>query len=143
MATTGKDFNLEAQKTHGQQIGGVVYELQKHSVRARCPKCFTEQFTRVNSKVSSGGVTWAILCCCFGSWLLSLLVLCMDGFREFIHYCPACNSIMGIYRPKFSGGLIALLVLITLGIIGIEILLVIFVILPRLNGYSGYNGYGY
>ena len=146
IATTGNTYsgyyenNLGAQNTPVQEGRGVICVLQKDSVRARCPCCFTDQFTRVDSKVSSGGVAWAIGCCCFGSPLLSLLVLFMDGFKEFTHYCPACNSLMGICRPTFSGGMIALLVLVSLGIICLQILALIYVVLPMLaNPNSPYS----
>ena len=134
MPATGKNFNLEAQHAPIQQIGGVNSELysdrdtHKYSVRARCPNCFTEQFTRVDAKVSSKGKIWAILCCFFGSWILSLLVLCMGVFREYVHYCPACHSIVGIYRPPFSARYAVLLVLITLVTIALQIGVIILVV---------------
>ena len=108
-------------------------EIGKNSVMVRCSNCQRDNFSRVESKVSSNGMVWAILCCCFGSWLLSLLVLCMEGFREFLHYCPSCNSIIAIYKPKFSSGLICLLVLMTVGIIALQIVMIIFVVLPRFH----------
>ena len=105
---------------------GEIAKLEKHSAGITCRNCRRENFTRVESKVSGNGMAWAICCCCFGTWLLSFLVFCMDGFREFTHYCPSCNSIVGMYKPSFSGGMICLLILITLGVIAVEILVVVF-----------------
>jgi len=124
---TGNILNAHVEGTKGRQ------EIGKDSVMVRCSNCQRDNFTRVESKVSSNGMLWAILCCCFGSWLLSLLVLCMEGFREFFHYCPSCNSVIAIYKPKFSSGLICLLVLMSVGIIALQILVVIFVLLPRFS----------
>ena len=119
------------------------YAFEKFSVKVRCNNCSNEQFTRVERKVSSNGMAWAILCCFCGSWILSLLVLCVDGFREFLHYCSSCNSLLGIHKPTFSRGLICLLVLLTVFIIGLQVAIFIFIILPVLsgNGSDGYYGY--
>ena len=108
-------------------------EIGKDSVMVHCSNCRRNNFSRVESKVSSNGMVWAILCCCFGSWLLSLLVLCMEGFREFSHYCTSCNSLIAIYKPKFSSGLICLLVLMTVAIIALQIVVIIFVVLPMFH----------
>ena len=99
--------------------------LDKFSVKVRCNNCSQEQFTRVDSKVSSGGIMWAICCCCFGSWLLSLFVLCLDGFKEFTHYCPSCNALVGVYNPTLSGGQVWMLVCLSILIIGIQVTLVV------------------
>ena len=88
------------------------YTFEKDSLSVPCNNCSLELFTRVERKVSSNGMAWALLCCFCGSWLLSLLVLCVDGFREFHHYCSACNSLLGMYRPTFSGGMVFFLVLV-------------------------------
>ena len=98
--------------------------LNKSSVKVRCNNCSQEQFTRVESKVSSGGMMWAILCCCFGSPLLSFFVLCLDGFREFTHYCPSCNAWVGTYKPIHRGGQTCLLVCLSILIIGIQVVLI-------------------
>ena len=108
-------------------------ELKTDSVMVKCKQCRRENFTKVESKVHSDGIAWAILCCCCGSWLLSLLVICMNGFREFSHYCPSCNAVIGTYKPKFSGGQIVMLVLLTIGMIIIMVLVITFVIMPELK----------
>ena len=110
-----------------------IAKLEKHSVRIACSNCQMENFTRVKGKISGNGMMWAICCCCFGSWLLSLLVLCMDVFREFTHYCPSCNSIAGKYRPPLSGGLICLFILIAVGVIASEILFFALFFIPLMQ----------
>ena len=92
-------------------------KLEKHSTRIVCSNCRKENFTRVEKKVSRDGMIWASCCCCIGSCYLSLLVLCIDVFREFIHYCPSCNSIAGRYKPSPSQGVGCLLFLIAMGIL--------------------------
>ena len=105
-----------------------IDKLEKESARILCKKCRRRTFTRVESRVSNNGRVWAVCCGCFGIWPLSFLVLCMDVFREFIHYCPSCNSIAGKYRPPFSGGMICLFILITVGVIAFDILVVLHLI---------------
>jgi uncharacterized membrane protein YdcZ (DUF606 family) len=124
---------------HVEETKG-MQEIGKVSVMARCTNCQRDNFTRVESKVSSNGMVWAIICFCFGSWLLSFLVLCMEGFREFLHYCPSCNSIIATYKPKFSSGLICLLVLLTVGIIALQIFLIIVVVIPKFEELSRMSG---
>merc|ERR1712018_498016 len=79
---------------------------------------------------SQNGKCWAILCCFCGSWLLSLFVLCLDGFKVYRHFCPACNVFIGEYSPKMSGGVIALLVFLTILFVGLQAF-VVFVYLNR------------
>ena len=101
-------------------------KLEKHSIKVRCTSCQRDNYTRVESKVTRNGEAWAVICCCFGSPLLSLLVLCMDGFREFRHFCPSCSSMIGTYYPKFSGGMMCLLILMTFGVVALQIIAIIF-----------------
>ena len=109
---------------------GPIARLEKHSVRMVCTNCQKEVFTDVRNKISRRGVLWAILCFCFlGNFILSLLVLCMDVFKEFTHYCPSCNSIAGRYMPPLSGGVICLFICLIVGSIIIEILVIVFVVL--------------
>ena len=97
--------------------------------------CQKEVSTRVEQKVAGEGKAWACVCFCIGGCLLSLLVLCMDGFKEFCHFCPSCNLFVLSYRPEFSGGKrqnieLCLLILLTIGIIAIQIFVLIFYIFP-------------
>ena len=108
-------------------------ELKTESVMVNCKQCKRENFTKVENKVHSNGIAWAIICCCCGSWLLSLLVLCMDGFKEFTHYCPSCNAVIGIYKPKFHGGQIIMLILFSIGMVILQFLFIIYVVMPQLE----------
>ena len=105
------------------QIGPIA-KLEKHSVRMVCSNCHKEVFTDVRNKISRRGVLWAILCFCFGGFYLSLLVLFMDVFKEFTHYCPSCSSIIGRYIPPLSGRVISLFICLIVGSIAIEILFI-------------------
>ena len=110
--------------------------LGKHTTRIVCNNSRKENFTRVESKVSWHGMQWAIACCCLGNFYLSLLVFCINGFRKFTHYCPACNAMAGKYNPSFSGEVSCVLLLIVVGIIALEIWLVVSYLVPFLEFYS-------
>ena len=101
-----------------------IAKLEKHSVRMVCSNCHKEVFTDVKKKISKRGILWAILCFCFGGFYLSLLVLLMDVFKEFIHYCPSCRSIIGRYIPPLSGGVICLFICLIVGAIAIDTLFI-------------------
>ena len=89
-------------------------EFRQHPIKVTCPNCSSFNFTRVDDKINSEGWLWCILCCCCGIWLLSFLVKCMDGFREFNHYCQTCGKKMASYSPSFSPGSIVLLIVLAL-----------------------------
>ena len=124
---------MEGVEFKGVTNSSTNIELKTDSVMVNCKQCRRENFTKVESKVHSDGKAWAILCCCCGSWLLSLLVFCMDGFREFSHYCPSCNAVIGTYKPKFSGAQIVMLILLTIGMVIVMFLAIVFVIMPQLK----------
>ena len=130
--TERKDSSYEA-SIPSITVDGIPYRLEIESVAVRCNNCLKQDFTRVESKVSSNGKAWAFLCCIFGSCPLSLLFLCMDGFREFSHYCPSCNSMIGKYRPSFSGGLICRYVFLAFAILALQTLAILFLVLTALE----------
>ena len=119
--------------TGAVEMCNVSGSLGKHTTRIVCNNCRKENFTRVESKVSWHGMQWAIACCCVGNFYLSLLVFCINGFRKFTHYCPACNAMAGKYYPSFSGEVICVLLLIVVAIIAIEIWLVVSYLVPFLE----------
>ena len=85
-------------------------KLEKTSVKTHCFSCSNEIYTRVRRTITMNGICWAVICCfcgffCVISWLLGLLVLCMDGFKVYHHICPACNAVIGIYKPEMSRGI--------------------------------------
>ena len=49
-----------------------------------------------------------------------LQVCCLPGFRQFAHYCPLCNALLGIGKPSHTGNiaLIVILSLITMAVVG-------------------------
>ena len=103
---------------------GRIARLEKHSVKRICSNCQEEIFTGVEKKISRRGLLWAVLCFCFLSFYLSILVLFMDVFKEFTHYCPSCSSIIGRYIPPLSGRVISLFICLIVGSIAIEILFI-------------------
>ena len=119
-----KDYPNVAISTIGE-VEGSNYRLEKYSVMARCTNCQRNGYTKVKNTISGIGMAWAI-CCWLGTMCLCLLVFCIDEFREFRHYCPFCNSMVGAYTPKISTGRFVLLFLLTIGVsIGIGMLIAI------------------
>ena len=74
----------------------------KEPKQMKCHHCFREMTTRVEDSVRDSGWWFALCCCIFGSWINSLLVCCLPGFRQFTHHCPLCNVLLGTARPKHS-----------------------------------------
>ena len=125
-----KDYRNAAITTTGE-VEGTHFRLEKFTAMARCTNCQRDGYTKVKSKISGVGMVWA-MCCCFGCFLPSLLVFCMDEFREFRHYCPFCNTMVGAYTPNFSAGRFFFLLFLTIGVsigigIGIAILFMFYV----------------
>merc|ERR1712014_235233 len=77
-----------------------------------CPICQQEVMTKVSSEVSSCGWAFAIICCCFGSCILSCLVCCLPDFRRYTHSCPLCKTTIAKTEPKNSAGLIIFIIFI-------------------------------
>ena len=74
-----------------QPVEGKPLEIGQDALRRACGYCRNEVVTHVSSKTSEMGLVFAICCFFSGSWLISLLVCCMPGFREYYHYCPNCG----------------------------------------------------
>ena len=94
-------------------------DLEKVTVHTRCKACRNEIDTRVEGKVSKKGIAWAILTCCFVNCFLSLLVLYLDGFKVYRHFCPSCNAFIGEYSPQMSTGMKVFLVFLSLFLVGL------------------------
>ena len=105
-------------------------KLEKFPGVTNCSNCNLQVTTNVDKKLSGGGWTWAILCCCFGSWMLSLLVMCMDIFWKFIHYCPRCSNKLAEYRPTSSIGMKFLLILLSIAVVALQCYIIFAVLLP-------------
>ena len=106
-------------------IPGNSATLGKESFKIRCAICQTENFTRVENKITKKGIIWVVLWGICGSWLLALMAVFLDAFREFKHFCPSCNAHIGTYKAEFSNGWITLLVLLGVGTILLNVSLVI------------------
>ena len=104
--------------------------LQKFPAVTNCFNCNLLVTTYVDKSLSGEGWTWVILCCCCGSWIISLLVLCMDVFSEYIHYCPRCSKILAIYKPGKNLRIITIFSLLSIGIIGLQLFLIFYYFLP-------------
>jgi len=112
----------ESTKTAPYQVPGYnVVVFGQESVNTTCKNCNNQISTNVESSISGSGWTWAIVCCCLGSWIASCLVNCLPGFRKYTHFCPLCNIIVGEVEPKHSGSHKV--------IIGISVLLVLCLII--------------
>ena len=105
-------------------------KLEKFPAIVNCTNCNLQVTTNVDKKVTGNGWIWAILCCCFGSWVLSLLVMCMDIFWKFIHYCPRCSNKLAEYSPPASLGLKFLLVILSFGVVVLQFYVVYAFIFP-------------
>ena len=134
MSITGIESALDAESPISGQLENVEDILKERSIKIRCLTCYSENFTRVERKGMETGNAWAIICGCFGSCYGIYLVLCRDGFTEFFHYCPSCHSLIGTYKPTFSGRWKFLLILALLGIFLLKIIAFIFIVMPKLNG---------
>ena len=100
-------------------------KFKKVPVQNRCHHCNQEIFTRVRDEVNKDGICWAIFCYFCGSGIVSIIILrgCMDGFNVYQHVCPTCNSIIGRYNPKLSGGAICCLFLPVILIVALILLI--------------------
>ena len=101
-----------------------VAKLEKTSVQTHCLSCSNEIHTRVHDELSDDGFCLAIICCFCGSCLLGLCVLCMDGFKAYHHVCPACNAVIGIYKPEMSCGMVCIFVILSILVIVLQIYVV-------------------
>ena len=98
----------------------------KFSVPTTCEICNLRVTTNVDKQLCTQGWSWVICCClaCFGGgWFLGLLVLCVDTFWKFDHYCPRCSNKIGTYSPKASCRITTLLILIVFAVIALNVFL--------------------
>ena len=107
-----------------------VPQFGKFSVQTQCPHCFQIVLTNVTENISTGGKAWAVVCCCFVSWIMSLLVLCLDCFKKWKHYCPnmACRKHIATYSPSPSTRTIIGLTVATLALIGLQVFVLFFLL---------------
>ena len=96
-------------------------KLEKLSVQTKCRTCNNEIYTRVEEEClertnctgcddhcfdnayDCKGIIVAIFCFCLFSIICSLIQMCKgekDGSKVYRHFCPACNALIGEYKPK-------------------------------------------
>ena len=118
------EVDFEDQDTFTEGIisrENVGVEFKKQPIQAYCGNCDSHTITKVESNINGRGLMWAILCCFCGVYLCSWGSACMDGFREFNHYCHQCGGMIASYIPKFTIGSIIFLILLTflaMGLVG-------------------------
>ena len=88
--------------------------FDKEPRHMKCTNCFRQMTTRVEDSVRDSGWLFAFSCFLFGSWINSLLVCCLPGFRQYSHHCPLCHVILGTVRPKHSATHIAVITVTSL-----------------------------
>ena len=87
----------------------------KFSASLLCLSCHRQPvWTNVEARISGTGWVWAATCFFCGSPWLSLLVKCLDCFREWSHTCPRCGKELAVYSPSPSCGVVAVLILVSL-----------------------------
>ena len=69
----------------------------KFSASLLCLSCHRQPvWTNVEVRVSSACWVWAAACVGCGNPWLSLLVRCLDCFREWSHTCPRCGKELAV-----------------------------------------------
>ena len=87
----------------------------KFSASVLCLSCHRQPvWTNVEARISRSGWIWAAACLLFGSPWFSLLVKCLDCFREWIHTCPRCGKELAVYSPSASCRVVTALSLVSL-----------------------------
>ncbi|CAF4103532.1 unnamed protein product [Rotaria sordida] len=74
------------------------YKWPRRSIALVCPRCGATVTTRVETEITFITFIGCLILCvfiCFLGWLALLLPAC----KKVIHYCPYCNSILGV-RPE-------------------------------------------
>ena len=92
--TYGVAVNMNAAEAGLKAVEFGVLEFGEQSVKMDCSACHHQISTNVDSQVRQSGWMFALLCCICGSWLISLLVCCLPGFRKYSHYCPHCRCVV-------------------------------------------------
>ncbi|XP_022907865.2 uncharacterized protein [Onthophagus taurus] len=66
---------------------------------AACQRCGTYIITQTTNQRSNMTHFAALALCICGCWPCCLLPYCMNSCKNTYHYCPNCNSYLGMYRP--------------------------------------------
>ncbi|CAF1293312.1 unnamed protein product [Rotaria sordida] len=62
-----------------------------------CPRCSATVTTRVKTEITIITLLSVVLLCLF-ICILFWMPLCMSMFKKSIHYCPYCNSVLGVRK---------------------------------------------
>ena len=74
--------------------------LEQFPALTTCPKCNLQVTTNVEKKLNDNGWFWVICCCC--CFLFSFVVLCVNCFWKYNHFCPRCSTKIATYSPRAS-----------------------------------------
>ena len=109
------------------------YGFKKFSIRTNCKTCNRRVTTNVDKKLRTQGWAW-VICSCLafvgGVSFLGLLVLCVDTFWKFNHYCPRCSKKLAEYRPKCRCRTKFLLIMWSIIIVGLQCIILFGYLLP-------------
>ena len=103
--------------------------FKKFSVRTTCKTCNRRVTTNVDKKLRTQGWAW-VICSCLafvgGISFLGLLVLCVDTFWKFNHYCPRCSNKLATYSPKPSCRISTLIIVAGFAVIAFDVFIVLY-----------------
>jgi hypothetical protein len=71
------------------------YKWPRHSIPVVCPNCGTSVTTRPETKITIVTIIGAVLLFCF-TCILVCLPFCVPACKNTTHYCPHCNSVLGV-----------------------------------------------
>ena len=103
--------------------------FKKFSIRTTCKTCNRRVTTNVDKKLCTQGWAW-VICSCLafvgGVSFLGLLVLCVDTFWKFNHYCPRCSNKLATYSPKPSCRITILIIVALFAVIVFDVVIGMF-----------------
>ncbi|CAF1103486.1 unnamed protein product [Rotaria sp. Silwood1] len=71
------------------------YKWPRRSVVLVCPRCGATVETRVELEITTITFIGFVILCCF-TCILGLLAFWLPACKKVTHYCPYCNSALGI-----------------------------------------------
>jgi len=93
---------VQAQSYPATDINGKPIDSVK-PVQANCQSCHKTVRTRVQESIRDLGWIWCIACCLLTGWCwVALLACCMNGFKQFTHWCPDCKIRLAVVKPDVS-----------------------------------------
>ncbi|CAF1302755.1 unnamed protein product [Adineta steineri] len=74
------------------------YKWPRKSISIVCPQCGATVTTRVETSITVITIIGAVILCIF-TCILTCLPFCIPACKRSTHYCPYCNSVLGIRSP--------------------------------------------